>query len=247
MLAIRTDFLELDEKSRGGYDVERPGRYAVIAVTDTGRGMDETTRQKIFDPFFTTKEIGKGTGLGLSIAYGIIKQHNGNITVYSEPGKGTTFKILLPLIVSPTETAKKERPATPRGGTETILLGEDDEAVRTLIRHVLQGAGYTVLEAVDGDDAINKFMENKDRIELAMLDVVMPKKSGKEVSDAIRKIRPDMRILLTSGYTADIISTKGITEEGLDFMPKPIIPHNLLRKVREILDSEGAQGEASRG
>jgi CheY-like chemotaxis protein len=247
MLAIRTDFLELDEKSRGGYDVERPGRYAVIAVTDTGRGMDETTRQKIFDPFFTTKEIGKGTGLGLSIAYGIIKQHNGNITVYSEPGKGTTFKILLPLIVSPTKTAKKERPATPRGGTETILLGEDDEAVRTLIRHVLQGAGYTVLEAVDGDDAINKFMENKDRIELAMLDVVMPKKSGKEVSDAIRKIRPDMRILLTSGYTADIISTKGITEEGLDFMPKPIIPHNLLRKVREILDSEGAQGEASRG
>lgn len=237
LLAVCTDVLELDEKSKGIYELDRPGRYALIAVTDTGKGMDETTRQKIFDPFFTTKEIGKGTGLGLSIVYGIIKQHNGAITVYSEPGKGTTFKILLPLIVSTMGTAKKERLVAPRGGTETILFAEDDEAVRTLTSHVLHRAGYAVIEAVDGDDAIHKFMENRDRIKLAMLDVVMPKKSGKEVSEAIRKIRPDIRILLTSGYTADIISTRGINEEGLDFIPKPISPDTLLGKVREVLDA----------
>jgi PAS domain S-box-containing protein len=243
MLAISTDVLELDEKSKRGYDLDRPGRYALIAVTDTGKGMDETTKQKIFDPFFTTKEIGKGTGLGLSIAYGIIKQHNGNIIVYSEPGKGTTFKILLPLITSPVETAKDDRLVAPRGGTEIILVAEDDEAVRTLTSHILREAGYTVIEATDGDDAIHKFTENRDRLKLVMLDVVMPKKSGKEVSDAIRKIKSEIRVLLTSGYTADIISTKGITEERLEFIPKPIAPNALLKKVREILDAAGGLTE----
>jgi PAS domain S-box-containing protein len=237
LLAVSTDVLALDEKGIRTYDLDRPGRYALIAVTDTGHGMEETTRERIFEPFYTTKEIGKGTGLGLSIVYGIIRQHGGTITVYSEPGKGTTFRIFLPLIASRTVTSKKERVVTPRGGSEAILVAEDDEAVRTLASHILREAGYAVIEAVDGDDAINKFMENRDHVNLAMLDVVMPKKSGKEVSDAIRKIRPDMRVLLTSGYTADIISTKGITEEGLDFISKPITPDNLLRKVREVLDN----------
>ncbi|HXX80969.1 MAG TPA: PAS domain S-box protein [Thermodesulfovibrionales bacterium] len=236
LLAISTDVLELDEKRKREYDLVRPGRYALITVTDTGKGMDETTRQKIFDPFFTTKEIGKGTGLGLSIAYGIIKQHNGNIWVYSEPGKGTTFKIYLPLIESSTGSAKTDEVVALRGGTEAILVAEDDEAVRTLTSHVLRGAGYMVREAVDGDDAIHKFMENRDSIKLAILDVVMPKRSGKEVNDAIRRIKSDIRVLLTSGYTADIINTKGIAEEGLEFMPKPVTPNTLLRKVREILD-----------
>lgn len=237
LLAISTDVLELDERSMRAYDLDQPGRHALISVTDTGHGMEETTRMRIFEPFYTTKETGKGTGLGLSIVYGIIRQHNGNITVYSEPGKGTTFKIFLPLIAFLTDTAKKERLITPRGGTEVILLAEDDEAVRSLTTHVLQEAGYAVIEAVDGNDAISKFTEHRDSIKLAMLDVVMPKKSGKEVSDAIRKINPDVRVLLTSGYTADIISTKGITEEGLDFISKPITPNTLLRKVREILDA----------
>jgi len=237
LLTISTDVLELDEKSIRTYDLDQPGRYALISVTDTGHGMEETTRERIFEPFYTTKEIGKGTGLGLSIVYGIIKQHGGNITVYSEPGKGTTFKIFLPLIMSRMETVKAERLVTPRGGSEAILVAEDDEAVRTLTSHILQEAGYAVIEAVDGDDAINKFMENRDSIKLAMLDVVMPKKSGKEVCDAIRKIKSDIRILLTSGYTADIISTRGITEEGLEFISKPITPNNLLRKVREVLDA----------
>jgi len=237
LLAVSTDVFELDEKSIQAYDLDQPGRYALIAVTDTGHGMEETTRVRIFEPFYTTKEIGKGTGLGLSIVYGIIRQHGGNITAYSEPGKGTTFKIFLPLIVSQRETAKKERVVTPRGGSEAILVAEDDDAVRTLTSHILREAGYTVIEAVDGDDAINKFMGNRDSINLAMLDVVMPKKSGKEVSDAIRKIKSGIRVLLTSGYTADIINTKGITEEGLEFISKPITPNNLLRKVREVLDN----------
>jgi PAS domain S-box-containing protein len=237
LLAVSTNVLELDEKRIRTYDLDQPGRYAIISISDTGHGMEEMTRERIFEPFYTTKDIGKGTGLGLSIVYGIIKQHNGNITVYSEPGKGTTFKIFLPLIVSPVETANKESLVIPMGGKEAILVSEDDEVVRSLASHVLQEAGYTVIEAVDGDDAINKFMENKDRIKLAILDVVMPKKSGKEVSDAVRKMKSDMKILLTSGYTADIISSKGITEEGLDFISKPITPDNLLRKVREVLDS----------
>jgi len=237
LLAISTEVLELDEKSIRIYDLDQPGRYGLISVSDSGHGMEEMTRERIFEPFYTTKEMGKGTGLGLSIVYGIIKQHNGNITVYSEPGKGTTFKIFLPLIVSPVETANKESLVDPRGGPEAILVSEDDEAVRSLTSHVLQEAGYTVIEAVDGDDAINKFMENRDRIKLAILDVVMPKKSGKEVSDVIRKTKSDIRVLLTSGYTADIISTKGISEEGLDFISKPITPNNLLRKVREVLDA----------
>jgi signal transduction histidine kinase len=236
LLAISTDVLEVDEKSKETYDLDRLGRYAVITVTDTGKGLDETTRQRIFEPFFTTKEIGKGTGLGLSIVYGIIKQHNGNVTVYSEPGKGTTFKICLPLIEHSTGTTEAEEVITSRGGTETILVVEDNEAVRTLTSHILQEVGYTVIEAVDGNDAIKRFMENKDSIKLAMLDVVMPKRSGKEVSDAIRKITSDVRVLLTSGYTADIINTKGISEEGLDFISKPITPNNLLTKVRDILD-----------
>jgi PAS domain S-box-containing protein len=237
LLAIGTDVLELDEKGIRTYDLDQSGRYALIAVTDTGHGMEETTRVRIFEPFYTTKEIGKGTGLGLSIVYGIIRQHGGNINVYSEPGKGTTFKIFLPLILSQMETARKERGVTPRGGSEAILVAEDDDAVRTLTSHILREAGYSVIEAVDGDDAINKFMGSRDSINLAMLDVVMPKKSGKEVSDAIRKIKSGIRVLLTSGYTADIINTKGITEEGLDFISKPITPNNLLKKVREILDT----------
>jgi len=237
LLVIGTDVLELDEKSIRIYDLDQPGRYALISVSDTGHGMEEMTRERIFEPFYTTKEIGKGTGLGLSIVYGIIKQHNGNITVYSEPRKGTTFKIFLPLIVSPMEAVKTESLVAPRGGSEVILVAEDDEAVRTLTSHVLQGAGYTVIEAVDGDDAVNEFMEHRDRIRLVILDVVMPKRSGKEASEAIRKMKSDIRILLTSGYTADIISTKGISEEGLDFMSKPIAPNTLLRKVREVLDA----------
>jgi len=239
LLTISTDALELDEKNMKTHDLDQPGKYALIAVKDTGIGLDEMARQRIFEPFFTTKDIGKGTGLGLPIVYGIIKQSRGYIKVYSELGKGTAFNIYLPLSDSPAEEASVEETIIPKGGTETILVTEDNVEVRELTTHVLQEFGYTVIQAVDGEDAVKKFKENKDRIELAILDIIMPKKSGKEASEAIRAIKPGVRVLFTSGYAADIITKAGISEEGVHFIQKPSTPNSLLGKVREILDKKG--------
>lgn len=238
LLSICTDTEKLSESYVKEHDMEKPGMYALISVTDTGIGIDGQTQQKIFEPFFTTKEMGKGTGLGLSIVYGIIKQHGGNITVYSEPGKGTIFRIYLPLIGSKIEEAELTLVITPKGGTETILLAEDNEDVRVLSKHVLEEHGYRVIAAVDGEDAIDKFKDNKDRIEFIIIDVIMPKKSGKEAIDEIKKINPHIKVLFTSGYTSEIISRKGVLEEGINFMSKPATPHNMLAKIREILDKE---------
>ena len=239
LLSISTETKYLDANYAKTYDLEKPGLYVLLTVTDSGVGMDEQTRQKIFEPFFTTKEFGKGTGLGLSIVYGIIKQHNGHITEYSEPGMGTTFKIYLPLVKAKSEEPKAAVAITPKGGNETILVTEDNKEVRALTKAVLEEFGYKVIEAVDGEDGINKFIANKDTIQLVMLDVVMPKKSGKEASIAIKKIQPDVKILFTSGYTADIIQRKDILDEEADFVTKPVTPHELLTKIREMLDKKG--------
>jgi CheY-like chemotaxis protein len=199
--------------------------------------MDIKTRDRIFEPFYTTKEVGKGTGLGLAMVYGIIKQHDGYINVYSEPGKGTTFKIYLPLIRSKIEEEKTADHYIMKRGTETILVAEDDTQVRDLTKHILEGFGYQVMEAEDGEEAMRVFNENKDRIQLLILDVVMPKKNGKEVYDEITKIRPDIKAIFTSGYNAEIIHKKGILEKGLGFITKPFSPQELLKKVREVLDN----------
>lgn len=236
LLSISTDSVELDREYAKAHAIEKAGRYALMAVTDTGIGMDEKSRLRIFEPFFTTKEVGKGTGLGLSIVYGIVKQHNGHINIYSEPGKGTTFRIYLPLIEPSAAEAKTEKAAIPCGGTETIMIAEDNEEVRLLTKRVLEEFGYKIIEAVDGEDAVKRFIENKDCIQLTILDVIMPKKNGKETWEEIRKIRPDARVLFTSGYTADVIHQKGILEEDLEFISKPVTPHDLLLKVRELLD-----------
>ncbi|NCO82858.1 MAG: PAS domain S-box protein [Nitrospirae bacterium] len=237
-LIIETDKVEIDEKYIKVHGYGKPGMYAVASVSDSGAGMDEGTRQKIFEPFFTTKESGRGTGLGLSIVYGIIKQHNGYINCYSEPGKGTTFKIYLPLTEAEVAEMKPVEPAALLKGTETILLAEDEEAVRKLAKTVLEEFGYKVIEAVDGEDAAAKFMENKDSIDLFFADVVMPKMSGKEVYEMIKKIRPGIKILLTSGYPADFIHKEEIMEKELDFIAKPLSPTALLKKVREALDKK---------
>ncbi len=234
LISTGTDFLDPEEIKT--YDVENAGIYALITVTDTGCGMDEKTRQRIFEPFFTTKGIGKGTGLGLATAYGIIKQHNGHINVYSEPGKGTTFKIYLPVMQSPMERGKGREVVPPRGGSETILVAEDNDDVRTLMKRVLLKYGYEVIEAVDGEDAVNQLRKYKDVIQLVLIDVIMPRKSGKEADDEIRQIKPDVKVIFTSGYTADIIHKKGVLEAGLDFISKPLTPYDLLSKVRETLD-----------
>jgi polar amino acid transport system substrate-binding protein len=184
--------------------------------------------------------VGKGTGLGLAIVYGIVKQHNGYINVYSETGKGTTFKIYLPVL----KTQKGEKPveaasAYPVGGTETILVAEDDAALRKLTSVVLSSCGYTVITAEDGEDAVTKFRENKDTIQLLLFDIIMPKKNGKEASEEIRKIMPGVKVLFASGYTTDVMWQRGGFTEGGEFILKPIVPKVLLKKVREVLDKSG--------
>jgi hypothetical protein len=212
------------------------GGYALISVTDTGIGIDEKTKEKIFDPFFTTKEVGKGTGLGLSMIYGIVKQHEGYIDVKSEVGKGTTFNIYLPLIDSTFEKQKAKALRPIKRGTETILVADDDPAVGSLVKKILEEFGYKVLEARDGEKAIEQFLKHKNDIHLLLLDVIMPKKNGKEVYDAIREIKPEIKAVFISGYSAEIIDEQAILE-GLNFIGKPVSPEELLFKIREVLDN----------
>jgi CheY-like chemotaxis protein len=236
-LTISTELTELNEEYLNKRNYGKPGRYVLISVKDTGTGIDEKTKERIFEPFYTTKEVGKGTGLGLSIVYGIIKQHNGYIDMDTEIGKGTEFKIYLPVIESGIEEKNPAAITILPSGTETILLAEDNGEVRELTKNILQKFGYKVLEAVDGEDAIKKFVEDKDGIQLLIFDVIMPKKNGKEAYEEIRKVRPDIKALFTSGYTGDIIQRKSIPEGAFNFIPKPISPKEFLKKVRGVLDN----------
>ncbi|MBP9023418.1 MAG: PAS domain S-box protein [Spirochaetes bacterium] len=235
IISTYSEFLKEDDVITIGYGLS--GECAVIEISDNGTGMDEETRKKIFDPFFTTKETGKGTGLGLSIVYGIIRQNKGHISVYSEKGKGTTFRIYLPLITA----EKKSEPSSLKeisinGGVETILLAEDNETLREINSKVLKNYGYTVISAENGEEAILKFRENKDRIDIIILDIIMPKKNGREVFDEAKRLRPDIKVLFTSGYPADLIAKQGVLEKGINFIPKPSPTNKLLRKIRELLD-----------
>jgi len=236
MLTIKTDTVSIDQyfvllHRQGG-----AGRYALISFSDTGAGMDEATRLRVFEPFFTTKEVGKGTGLGLSTVYGIIHQHGGFVTVYSEPGEGTTFRIYLPLA----ETGKPEPcdvrdGLVPPKGRETVLLAEDEPEVRQVVSSLLSSNGYRVLLAADGDDAVERYLECDDNIDLLILDVIMPKKNGKQVYDIISRARAGIKTIFISGYTADIVEQKGIPET-CHLVSKPFSPHDFLWKVRDVLD-----------
>jgi len=236
MLTITTEEVEIDERFIRMNHYGEAGEYAVISVADTGEGMDEKTRENIFDPFFTTKEIGKGTGLGLAMVYGTIEQHDGFVNVFSEPGEGTIFRIYLPLAVSGVQVAEKEASIPFPTGNETILLVEDEDAVREITKTFLEELGYTVIEAVDGEHAIRLFMENKDIVQLVMSDIIMPKRSGPDVQNELKKIRPDIKVLFISGYSYNHLAQKGILDEGVDFMSKPLRPGALSRKLREVLD-----------
>lgn len=236
-LTIETEIMEMDSEFTSEHGYGSPGTYLLLSVTDTGMGMDEKTKEKIFEPFFTTKESGKGTGLGLSMVYGIIKQHNGYINVESELGEGARFNIYLPVVKSvEAEENKYMETVAPVRGTETILLAEDELFLREVTKEMFEEYGYKVIDAVDGEDAIDKFMRNRDDIHLILLDAIMPKKNGKEVYMEIRKVRPDIKTVFLSGYSADVIQNKGIHEEGLTLISKPISPAELLRKIREVLD-----------
>ena len=237
-LTIETDLQHLDETfARIHGHTTPPGLYSVIHVTDSGFGMDEQTVSQVFEPFFTTKDVGKGTGLGLSMAYGIIKQHNGHINVCSEPDNGTTFRIYLPAmteeIVHEETVAAQQPPAT--GGTETILLAEDDPAVRELMERILRDFGYDVILAEDGQDAVEKFAVNMGEVKLVLMDVMMPKKNGKEAADEIRQLKPGIQVLFSSGYTADFIHNQAELPETIELIMKPVKPQELISKVEELL------------
>lgn len=235
-LYISTELAYIDDRFIKTYGYGRAGEYALITFSDTGSGMDEKTKEKIFEPFFTTKEVGKGTGLGLAMVYGIVKQHNGYVNVYSEAGNGTTFRIYLPLMRKETGKKKKAELLTLTGGKDTILLAEDDFSVRKFIRVLLEGVGYTVIEAGDGEEALKAFVEHKDVIKMLILDIMMPKKNGKEVFENIRKLKPQIKALFISGYTSDIVHQKKIVEDGFDVISKPVSSVKFLTKVREILE-----------
>lgn len=215
----------------------RTGRYALLTVSDTGFGMESRIRERIFDPFFTTKEVGKGTGLGLAAVYGIVSQHNGYISVESEPGRGTTFHIWLPLVGGGHKRAEGGGyDVSAYGGTETVLVVEDDHVLRLLNRTVLEKAGYRVVEAANGEDAVTQFSLHRDEIMLVVMDLVMPKMNGRKAYAEICKIRPGVKVIFISGYATDVIMEKGISTDGFRFIQKPIKPREYLKEVRAELD-----------
>lgn len=244
-LAIETANIELDEHYSRHHPYMQPGKYVQIKVSDTGHGMDAETRERIFEPFFTTKESHKGTGLGLSMAYGIVKQHGGHINVYSEPGHGTTFKIFLPAVEDESETeAHISAKPTFQSGSETILVAEDEEALRNLAQDILESLGYQVLMAKNGEEAVEVFEKNKDSIDLLLLDVVMPIVGGAEAYDRICRITgADPPLIFMTGYSSEIV-TRGFEKDGRStatmsavVIQKPYSLDELGQKVREVLDN----------
>jgi CheY-like chemotaxis protein len=236
VLTISTTVIDRNGPAASIRGMDMTGPAVRLTISDTGIGMDERTRERVFEPFYTTKEMGKGTGLGLALVYSIISQHKGSIDVESAPGIGTSFHIYLPL-VKPSLLLETKAPETKvTGGTETILVAEDDQVLLDLSRSVLEEFGYTVLAARDGEEAVRMFRENRDRVRLLLSDVIMPKKNGKATFEEIRAIVPGTKVLFVSGYSADIISKEGILDEGVDMITKPLSPVELLQKVREVLD-----------
>jgi PAS domain S-box-containing protein len=236
-LTIETANVDLDESYGQRRVIVEPGPYIMLAVSDTGCGMDAETQSHIFEPFFTTKEPGKGTGLGLSMVYGIVKQSGGFIWVYSEPGHGATFKIYLPEVKERVEEKPVERTSSgPITGSETILLVEDEESVRDLVRNFLRDNGYTVLEAADGEQAVEVARRHRGALHLLVTDVVMPKLSGRELATRLLPNHPEMKVLYISGYTNDAVVRHGVLEGDMAFLQKPFTLKDLARKLREVLD-----------
>src|SRR5208283_2894508 len=236
-LLIGTANVELDEQYAMKHNAVIPGEYIMIAVEDSGAGMTEEIKAHIFEPFFTTKEKDKGTGLGLATVYGIVKQNRGNIWFYSEESKGTTFKIYLPRVYGKAEVLqKKTMEAYPAGGTETILVIEDEDKVRNATINILKKHGYSVIGASHGGEALDICEKRTAPVDLVLTDVVMPHVSGREFVGRLKVLRDGFKVLYMSGYTNDVISHHGILEEGVNFISKPFSSSDLLRKVRDVLD-----------
>jgi two-component system, cell cycle sensor histidine kinase and response regulator CckA len=241
-LTIETANVELDDEYVTRHPESRVGPHVMLAVSDTGVGMDDVTQRRLFEPFFTTKDAGRGTGLGLATVYGIVKQSQGSIWVYSELGYGSTFKVYLPSVTSALATEEPEPVQVHRAlnGTETVLIVEDQADVRSITCETLRRGGYTVLEAGDGAETLARSQVHPGRIHLLFTDVVMRGMSGRQVAQQISAERPDIRVIYTSGYTDDAIVHHGVLEHGLAFLQKPFTTSALLRKVREVLDAEHA-------
>ncbi len=236
VFSVTTGQVRVDEEFMAAYGYGQPGMYALITVSDTGEGMDAATRQRIFEPFFTTKLMGQGTGLGMAVVYGIVKGHAGYINVSSEPGAGTTFRIYLPLITMETDVAHEQIHPFTMGKGDTILIAEDERAVREVLRLSLEEHGYMVITAENGEEAVKQYKDNPEKVSLVLLDVIMPVKSGRETYDEIKSLNPDTKIIFMSGYTDDVIMRKELLKSKTDLITKPIAPDTLLRKVREVLD-----------
>jgi PAS domain S-box-containing protein len=237
-LVFGTRNARLDEVEAGKHPDARPGEYVVLSVSDTGHGMDEATKARIFEPFFTTKEAGKGTGLGLAMVYGFVKQSGGHVEVDSGPGRGTTFRLFLPRTeLAETSPSLDEEDLRISGGDETILLVEDEEALRALVRQVLQSYGYTVLEARDGQDGLWMAGQYQGTIHALVTDVVMPRMGGRELAEQLIRKRPDLRVLFMSGHTGDPALRRGEAPMDAAFVQKPFSPLALARKIRQLLDA----------
>ncbi len=238
-LAMKTTNVILDDELASKFESVQSGRYVLLTVSDTGHGMSSETLQQAFEPFFTTKEIDRGTGLGLSTVYGIVKQSGGYVSVESEVARGTTFKIYLPQVDE--EVSHVDKPATPSAmftGRETVLLVEDDSQVRTVAAAALKMSGYEVLVAASGDEALLICEQSNSKIDLLLTDVVMPRMSGQELSDRLKTMRPDTRVLYMSGYSEDAIIHHGVMEMGAEFIEKPFSIESLTRKIRQMLDQD---------
>ena len=236
-MTIETTNVALDDSHAHQYAEVKPGSYVVLALSDTGVGMDSETQARIFEPFFTTKQAGKGTGLGLSTVYSIVKQSAGYIYAHSEAGRGTTFKVYLPCAEGEAETIRPEKTSPIHGGWETILLVEDNAPLRELTREMLKGFGYAVLDSGRPSDAILIAERHEGPIALLITDIVMPEVNGHVLAETLTAVRPEMKVLYVSGYTEDAIGEYGVLEEGVNFLQKPFRPSDLARKVRDVLDA----------
>jgi signal transduction histidine kinase/ActR/RegA family two-component response regulator len=236
-LTLKTERVKFNKKYCEHHPSVTPGSYVLFSVADTGSGMPPEVQARIFEPFFTTKEVGRGTGLGLAMVYGVVQQHEGLINVYSEVGLGTTFKIYLPISNLADRAPEQEEVAPVTGGKETILVAEDEPMVRDLAVRILTGAGYSVLVAADGAEAVNLFDLHLDVISLALLDAVMPKLTGHEVFDHLKLVNPSLPVIFCSGYDPDMRQIQSLIKKGMNLVQKPYDPDILLRTVREALDA----------
>ena len=236
LLTIETHAVELDQTPRSTHSECQPGRHVMLALTDTGNGMSPDVKARIFEPFFTTKDAGKGTGLGLAVVLGVVRQSGGSIEVYSEPGNGTRFEICFPAVDQPATSSFKTEPAIDPRGAETILLVEDDEAVRRFALRSLQSHGYRILQAGDARQAMDVAEQHQGRIDLLATDLVMPLMSGRELAQTLQPRFPQMKVLYLSGYTDDAMVRHGILHFDVNFLQKPFTPSSLANKVRQVLD-----------